>query len=202
MSAKLVITAIEEHDVDQLATMLAEGADPNRGLEEHPESLPLHAAVEEMTEGGTLEAVKLLLQHGAHPDGDPQGRSATPLLLAVMHGLNDATEALLGAGADPNFVSDEGASPLRLAVEQKDIETAKTLLRFGATKSINDSGGPSGMNALGRAAYDLNIPMIELLLAAQADPTALDLDHQTARDRLPPRETNPEAWEKANKLLG
>jgi hypothetical protein len=33
----------------------------------------------------------------------------------------------------------------------------------------------------------LDLPMIELLLQAGADPEALDADHLTARDRLPSR---------------
>ncbi len=196
-----LIDAIEQHDVQKVASLLAQGADPNRGLDRHPQSLPLHVAVEEMSEGGPLESIALLLKSGARPDGDPTARNATPLLLALMHGLKPAVLMLLAAGANPDFMTDEGVSPLLMAVEGNDVDTTTMLLRFGATKSINDAGGPSGMNALGRAASNLDIPMMKLLLSAGADAGALDADKQTARDRLPKRETNPQAWDEAMKLL-
>lgn len=49
----------------------------------------------------------------------------------------------------------------------------------------------------------LDVPMIELLLQAGADPDALDADHLTARDRLPPRTPeNAKARDEAERLLG
>lgn len=201
MKTDELINAIEEQDLNRLAALLEEGADPNRGLPRHPESLPLHVAVEEVSLGGPLETITLLLRHGAHPDGEGDRRSATPLMLAIMHGLREVIYLLLTAGADPNLVSDEGVSALRLAVEQKDVEMASTLLRSGAGSSIDGYGGPSGMSALGRASSNLDLPMIEILIAAGADPDALDADHRSARDRLPRRETNPSSWDKAMSLL-
>lgn len=197
-----LIEAIEQHDVQKVASLLAQGADPNRGLERHPTSLPLHVAVEEMSEGGPLESIALLLKSGARPDGDPTARHATPLLLALMHDLQPAVLMLLAANANPNFMTDEGVSPLLTVVERNDVDTAAMLLRLGATKSINDFGGPSGMNPLGRATSNLSIPMMKLLLSAGADAGALDADKRTARDRLPKRESNPQAWDEATELLG
>jgi hypothetical protein len=64
------------------------------------------------------------------------------------------------------------------------------LLRCGATRSINQCAGFAGLTALGDAAFALNARMIELLLAAGADPDALDGDYCTAHEHLPPRETS------------
>ncbi len=58
------------------------------------------------------------------------------------------------------------------------------------------------MSALGRAASRLDVPMLELLLRAGADPEALDLDRQRARERLPSRDSeNQEAWDAVAALL-
>ena len=58
------------------------------------------------------------------------------------------------------------------------------------------------MTALGLAASRLDVPMLELLLQAGAEPEALDADSRTARECLPPREPhNQEAWDAAAALL-
>src|SRR5438270_4719310 len=109
---------------------------------------------------------------------------------------------LIAAGEEPNVLTDEGESPLRLGVEQDDGAMAALLLLSGAATTINDSGGPSGMNALGRAAWMLNVPMIELLLKAGADPNRLDNDNQTPSKRLPPHDSaDPQAWEAVMAML-
>ncbi|OWK40923.1 hypothetical protein FRUB_04815 [Fimbriiglobus ruber] len=125
------------------------------------------------------------------------------MLVAVLNQQLEAARLLLAAGADPNVTDDEGDSPLRLSVEKKDHRMAALLLLCGADKAIHDSGGMSGMSALGRAAWNLDIPMIELLLAAGADPDSPDVDRQTASERLPPRkESDPQIWDAAAVLLG
>jgi hypothetical protein len=87
-------------------------------------------------------------------------------------------------------------------VAEGDRETAELLLRHGAAKTINTFGAPGGLTALGIAASRLDIPMIELLLKAGADPDVLDEDFSTARQRLPPRErSDPQAWDTAMDLL-
>jgi hypothetical protein len=87
-------------------------------------------------------------------------------------------------------------------VEQGEHELAALLLRCGATQTIDESGGLSGMTALGRAASQLDIPMLELLLRAGADPLVLDADRQTAREHLPPRTPhNQQSWDAAAALL-
>jgi ankyrin repeat protein len=197
-----IFEALENHDLDRLSALMVSGADPNAAKAEWPKWLPLHAAVEELEYGGPIEALVLLLRHGALVDGLDAGRDATPLLMAVFRNQPEAVRVLLAAGADPNFRGSEGDSPLRACVERGDLEMAAMLLRCGATQTIDGTGGPSGMSALGRAASQLDAAMLKLLLQAGADPAALDADRMTARERLPPRGAqNPEAWDAAAALL-
>jgi ankyrin repeat protein len=201
MSTEL-FEAIEKYDLVQLAALLDGGANPNALKAEWPNWLPLHAAVNELEDGGPLEALILLLRHGARVDGLDADRDATPLLMALFRKQLEAARILLAAGADPNFRGGEGDSPLRVCVEHGQREMAAMLLRCGATQTLDDAGGLSGMTALGRAASRLDIPMLELLLEAGADPVALDADRRTAQERLPPREpANQEAWDSAAALL-
>jgi ankyrin repeat protein len=197
-----IFKAIEQHNLDQLASLLSGATDPNMVQSQEPGWRPLHAAIEELEQGGTIETLILLLRYGADVDAWDANHAATPLLMALFRGQREATRILLARGASPNVVGCEGDSPLRWAVERDDLETAAMLLRCGAAKTINDARGPSGMTALGRAASHLNIPMINLLLDGGADPIALDADRRTARERLPQREdADPQDWDRAVALL-
>jgi ankyrin repeat protein len=202
MSAEL-FEAIESHQLDRLRAVLSGGADPNAVRRDWPRWLALHAAIDELEQGASIDAVVLLLRHGANPNGLDPSRDAPPLLMALFRHQPEAARMLLAVGADPNVVGDEGDSPLRWCVERGDLEMAATLLRCGAAKTIDGAGGPSGMTALGRAASQLNIAMLKFLLQAGADPKALDADRLTAFERLPSRSSaEPEAWDIAAALLG
>ena len=160
----------------------------------------MKSAAEEMAEGLSADALVLLLRHGARVDGGGNPGDATPLIVAALNSQVEAVRLLHAAGAKPNVRDDEGDSPLRLSVEKKHRQMAMALLLCGA--DVHDSGGFSGMSALGRAAWNLDIPMIELLLAAGADPDVLDSDRQTARQHLPPRaESDPQVWDAVAALL-
>jgi ankyrin repeat protein len=182
-----IFQAIVAHDLDRLAALLAGGADPNAARENHPRWTPLHAAIEELEVGGSVGAIVLLLRYGAVPDSWDADHDSTPLLMSVFRQQAEATRLLLVAGANPNVTGAEGDTPLRWCVEHRDHDTAAMLLRCGASQSIDSTGGPSGMSALGRAASQLDLRMIELLLAAGANPAAVDADLRTAMQRLPPR---------------
>ena len=66
--SKELFEAIEKHDVELLARLLREGANPNELKAGWPEWLPLQAAVDDLAEGGPVEALTLLLRHGARVD--------------------------------------------------------------------------------------------------------------------------------------
>jgi ankyrin repeat protein len=192
MSAQLH-RAILDNDLDTLARLLAAGEDPN---ERRGDCAPLHEAI------GDIEAVALLLRHGADPNIWTADHGATPLLMAFFEEEREAALMLLAAGADPNVRSDLGEIPLLMCAERGDLKMAATLLRAGATKTIEATGGDSGMKALGYATYRLDIEMIRLLLAWGASISTCDVDRRTARERLPKRtDENAEKWDLAFELL-
>jgi ankyrin repeat protein len=200
--SKELFEAIEAHDVERLTTLLNGGADPNGLKAGWPHWPPLHAAVEELEYGGSVEALVLLLRHGARVDGLGADGAATALLMAIFRRQPEAVRLLLAVGADPNFRGSEGDSPLRACVGVGDHEMAAMLLRCGATRTVDEAGGLNTLTALGLAASRLDLPMIELLLQAGANPEVLDADSRTARERLPPREShNQQSWDTASALL-
>jgi uncharacterized protein len=202
--------AVENRDATRVAYLLARGADPNSSLKDDPEWSVLCAAVLEVKRGGPVEPVVHLLRRGA--------ASGEALLVALAPKLATGEEfgveakepslsLLLAAGADPNYANDAGWSPLLSAVREGDLNTAATLLRCGASRTIDRFGVPPGTNALGLAVEDLNVDMVKLLLDAGADPLAI-VDGQIARDHLyeslpgsREKKGNPQAWDAIAALL-
>jgi ankyrin repeat protein len=194
--------AIAEHDLERLAAVLSHANDPNVTRKEWPGWSPLHAAIEELESGGSIEALVLLLRSGATVDMWDNRHDSTPLLMAVFRGQREAVRMLLAAGADPNVVGSEGDTPLRWSVQHDDPETVRLLLRCGANATIDSVGEPGGMTALGLAAGRPNVAIMKMLLDAGADPHVFDADHRYAIERLPPKETvDPSTWEEAHALL-
>lgn len=194
--------AIDQHDVQSVATLLSQGDDPNTPQEEFPRWRPLEAAIEELDSGGSIEIVRLLIKHGADISAWHLEDTMTPLHRAIFQESMEVIRLLLEAGADPNAVSGEGETALRLAVEKDNLEMASLFLRYGADQTINKSGGFCGCTTLGLAALKLNLPMIELLLSGGADPEMFDTDGLTAREHLPPRErSSSQKWDRAVELL-
>jgi hypothetical protein len=188
--------AIEKHEVARIADLLVEGASPNACPENDPEWSVLCAAVLKLKRGGPAEPVVLLLRIGAAAGEALLIALASELATGEEFAAKDkepALSLLLAGGADPNYADGTGWSPLLSAVREKDLNTAATLLRCGATKTIDRFGVSPGTNALGLAVEQLNVDMVKLLLDAGADPLA-DVDHQIARDHL--YEGLPGRWEK------
>lgn len=210
-----LLDAIQTRDVDRLAGLLAAGADPN----EHGKSrygsgreAPLRAAIGELEAfgdsepAGPIDAVVLLLRHGALVKGWDASREGDPLLMAVLIRHIDAVRLLLAAGADPAVCDDEGTSPLRFCAQEGLLEMARLLLHCGAGKTIDEGGGSTGMNALGFAATRLDVEMARLLLAHGANPQAWDLDRRTPLERLqrasvPPDTESQERFREISCLL-
>jgi ankyrin repeat protein len=67
---------------------------------------------------GRSEAALMLLEAGADINGRTADESS-PLLVATINGNFDLAKDLLGRGADPNYVSDDGVGPLFAAINQE-----------------------------------------------------------------------------------
>jgi len=203
-----LIDAIDSGDLDRVAELLAAGADPNTTIPGC--CTPLQDAVYEYDPPnnlGGVDAMVLLLRHGALVDGRDKPGDETPLLIAVQRNHIEAVRLLLAAGADPNVRDNVGYSPLRWCAEHGYLEMARLLLLCGATKMIDDWGGDSAMTALGLAVRGLNVDMVKLLLAYGADPQKPDIDDCTPLDCLrfvasPDDPASQERLQEIRQLLG
>lgn len=209
-----IFEAISRHDATLLSTLLTRGVDPNQYLDEPPFWHPLEAAIEEIERGASMTTVmrmvRLLLRHGANVNAWDRERTLTPLLKAIYFPLlgrdeprpKDLILLLLEHGADPNVKSDEGLTPLKYAVAQRDVGLVAEMLKRGADKTINTVVGRDGWNALHLAATDIDVPIIRLLINAGADPDVRDSDDNKPVALIPARNpTNQQQWEEAYELL-
>lgn len=202
-----VIDALDD-DVDRVVELLEEGEDPNNVWKDDYDfsRTPLFEAVGALPDASTekvealLDAVVVLLRHGAIVTDNNEDRAMSPLLSAVHYNQIACARILLAAGADPNVYGDEGETTLRLCAEHGHQEMALLLLRCGA--NVYRSGGPDGMNALGIAASRLNIEIVRLFLVHGADPNVPDNDGKTVFERLQrfPVMARPETPEKLERF--
>ena len=127
-----VLKAIENHDVKLLSKLLAAGEDPDGSHADTPSWVPLKQAIEEICNGGPIEAVAILLSWGANVDGGKEPGNSTPLIVAAMNRQFEAALLLLAAGADPNVRDTEGDTPLSLSINNRDDQLESILRLCGA----------------------------------------------------------------------
>jgi ankyrin repeat protein len=198
-----LFAAIKQHDTARVKALLEGGANPNEPRAEGRGLRPLQEAIFALCDGGEVDMLQVLIEHGADVNAWDVERDQTPLLTAVCEREVAALEVLVRAGADPNVRSGGGDTPLRICADSGYLAMAALLLYAGAARTINDWGGISGYTALGLAALRLDLPMVKLLLAAGADPRAPDEDKRPAHYCMPPRaESDSQTWDAVFELLG
>lgn len=132
----------------------------------------LHDAVR----NANVTAIRKLIAAGADPnDKDVEGNTA----LCITED-SKVIRLLLSLGADPNLACDDGSTPLIIAVMGSTPASAiQALLDAGANP--NAPGG-FGMTPLMHAAAGREVEIVQMLLAAGADPAAVDKLGKSAAD--------------------
>jgi uncharacterized protein len=131
-------------DRDNVALLLAKGADANRKMDIigiFPTS-PLIAAVP----FGDAATIHALLQGGADI-GEKDNDGMTALHWAVVAHQPEVVKVLLAAGADVNAVDHFGYTPLLYAatIDFGDSQTTTLLLQAGADPNIKDKKGKTAL---------------------------------------------------------
>lgn len=110
--------------------LLDQGASVNIASLPPTEATPLHAALFE----GQIETARLLIERGADvtirrgDNGWPRA-GWTALHYAAGRGLVELIELLIARGANPAAIDDKGRTPLDVAIEEKQYQTADLLWR-------------------------------------------------------------------------
>jgi ankyrin repeat protein len=154
-----LLDAVRRGDVQEVARLLAAGADPN--VKDLYGDAPLHIAAEQCR----ADLAELLLRHGADPNAK-NVRGETPLHRAVWERCGAVVELLLRHGADPNARDADGETPLHRAVSVGDVALVELLLKHGADPNARDKEGWTPLHRAG------SVELVELLLRYGADPNA------------------------------
>ena len=146
----------------KVATKLVEENGAIVGLKQNHTS---RTALMEASESGSIDIVKLLLDHGADELG-------WALVLAILYKHNDIIELLLKRGAqvdDQNWSLFLTQPPLVLAIEKGDADIVKLLLEHGAQQGIGQ--------AITYAICNKNAEIVKILSehGAQVDEDQFDL---------------------------
>ena len=184
--------AVENDSLAAVELLLAAGADPSVAISDVRSWLhelqPLHLAAW-IGPPDDVPIIKALLAAGTAPDARVGGRGDyvgyTPVHFAAHMGNAAALTVLLDAGVpvdclgDPRFASYETPLCAACGSWMRNIEEVQLLLQRGA--AVNP--GPQLAIPLHEAASRGNAGVMNLLLAAGADPNAADEDGNTAMHR-------------------
>jgi ankyrin repeat protein len=175
-----LVDAVRRGDVQEVARLLAAGADPNvKDLDGHA---PLHIAAEQCR----ADLAELLLKHGADPNvRDAYGR--TPLHRAACL---DVADLLIRHGADVNARDGEGYTPATHAFMRWDLDLAAFLLSHGAAADVEAAESPDGVALAGdgipageallhAVVFAEQVDAVYLLLSRGADPNVRGWRGQT-----------------------
>ena len=148
---------------------------------------PLHLA----SYVGKLEMVRLLLDHGADPEANAEGRSGEKPLHQVSYGKYRSEEdgvrvaqLLLEHGADVNTRRKDRQTPLHTASYSGSVEIVRLLLNHGADPEANAEGsvGEKPLHIVSYGKYrsqEDGVRVALLLLERGADVNTRSNDHQT-----------------------
>ena len=100
------------------------------------------AALHIVAKRGDVPYMTFLLQKGADPN-IRDGRSNTPMMVAIENGHGDLVPLLLAGKASPNLANGSGATPLIRATQMRNIEAVRALITAKANPDQRDYSGAS-----------------------------------------------------------
>jgi ankyrin repeat protein len=172
-----VADAAQANDVEQVRTLLRQGADVNGAQADGLTALHWAAM------NDSREIVDLLLYAGATVRPLTRVGGYTPLHLAARAGHTEVVQALIDGGADPNEWTATGVTSLHFAAQGDFGETVRALAAAGA--DVNAVDHFQSRSPLVFAASRNATSAISALLEAGADPSLqTDLKDYVSRSEM------------------
>jgi ankyrin repeat protein/beta-lactamase regulating signal transducer with metallopeptidase domain len=125
-----LLGAAQFNEIDTMKVLMDHGVSPNAYSDE---PLSKSSALHNATWNPNPEAVKLLLERGANPSGDPRDVNS-PLSMALMFGQWESADLLRKAGA-------HDVGDLSMAAARGDAAKVEDILKNGANVNETDNGG-------------------------------------------------------------
>ncbi|MDH4156472.1 MAG: ankyrin repeat domain-containing protein [candidate division Zixibacteria bacterium] len=177
-----LICAIFSGSLEAVELLLRAGANPDCISPEGQGAVmaaTLWAAWEPARAEVVHDILQRLLEHGADPNRTvPNGRTA--LMSAAMADDTTILRILLDGGANLDAVADNGATALTEAVEFGRLNSVKYLIARGARADGAEVG--TGFTPLHFAVIGGEVPMVEAVLPATANPNMIDSTGMTPLD--------------------
>jgi ankyrin repeat protein len=120
---------------------------------------------------GCADIMRQLITHGTNPNAECEGW--TPLHKVSYHGRPKIARILLEHGANPNALNPLGRAALHMTEE---ISVVDLLLEYGVKVDVRDK---EGCTPLHKAAFNLKLPFVAVLLDRGADPHVRTNDGKT-----------------------
>lgn len=150
-----------------ISKLIQLGADPNQTNDK--DMTPLRAAVGAHQGWNVIHA----LVAGGASVNFKSSKGESLLMIAVISGSSETTEALIREHADPNVACDDGMTAMHLCILlNPEVSIASALIKAGADVNARDG---SGMTVLMTASGKPHAAaIVQLLIAAGADPNIAD----------------------------
>jgi len=136
-----LVKAAEDGDAVKVKRLLDAGVDPNAMNADH------RTALSGAAESGKEEVARLMLDHGAKPDGQLPDTGWAPLHIAAFLGHVEVARVLLDRGANINIKNKYGETALLQAAFRGQDEVVKLLLAHGADVMPRNDKGFSALKA-------------------------------------------------------
>ncbi len=135
--------ACAKGNLDAAQVLLAHGADPVPADAEGHTALTL---AQEHAGENRVPLMRMLLEHGASPDGQVGEDGWSPLLTAIVSHDLPAAELLLEHGATVDTTGEAGSTPLMMAAGYGYTTLVTRLLEHGASISRQDGDGNDALD--------------------------------------------------------
>ncbi len=156
--------------------LLAAGADPNAAL------MSGETPLMEAARRGNLADVRVLLSNKADPNARESIGGQNALMWALSQRQSAVVEELIKGGADVHTGSKTGFTPLMVAAQQGDQDSARILLRAGAKPNVAQP--KTGLTPLMIASAMGQAKAVDVLLDNGADPNLADANGYTSLHRV------------------